>query len=1022
MVYPFDDPLDAFGASTMVIPRLDLPPAPGEEEGYLAKAGRKALGGLGFVGSTLDKLFGGRALRGILGGRPSELLSLIPGSDVAGLTDQANAVSGEDILKNLGILEGEGEKGTFELRDLAGPLLEAALDPGTFLTGPFGGALTKAGLAAKKSGTLAPKLAERIAKGQASLFGLGVPFMEPSINIGTGPLAQKIAAKAGGYLDKAMYSLPGRSLSALFDPAVEGFMPEYLQRASRKYAPAREAAEVAAEKFGLEQARILEQSNKLTPQAGQEIYDILEGVTQAQPNTAIGEVSENLKKAFTDRLRSEQAVGLDVLERPGYAPRQLREAVKKEREAFGGRSSASPLNPNMIKRREELADLPTSLINQMAATPEISGAERTLAKAGGGNLLEESKYIRDKVLNFTTAMEAERAQLNQALQAGKTLTKGQFDRANELNALYKQGDQLASFMAQLSPEAREGLFSTDILKASVDRLARGGKSEVRAKMIQEILGNVAQPFQTAPADWVPLTDALKAAGLKNYAGATATAGQGLAGLPKGMAAFLSGGQVADFRVPKSTVNELTRYVQGFTEPESLRPFLTFWDSALAMFKAGTTALWPKTRMRNLTQGMFQNFVRMDPSSWVQSTRDAYNVVRHGGVIEDAPQILGKTIPAEMATKELMDEFSSMNGFFRGKGSRAAEEIGGVAQPRQLPGEGGQGPLEILREAIPGKETWKPWEIAGIGGREETKFAPVVASRKLDDLVDDTNRFALYLGKRREGYAPQAAFADVIKAHYDFKNATGFEKTVMSRLIPFYRWQRQNLPRTLEELVTRPSGGTALAAKTTVRSREDQGFIPDYIGEGIAIPIGKEEDGTQRYLSRLGLGFEEAFEPLAGGGRAALGDINPLLQLLVEQGTGIDLRTGRKLEDLYRSPTENQLFNELFSKSPLTRFATTGRTLADERKGILTKAFNLLSPAAVTDVDMAKQKDIAIREATKQELAGDQNVGKYEKLYVKKENLGKLTPEQVQLLRLNRLAEQRTKERAKKEKEKKAVAD
>ncbi|HUR53517.1 MAG TPA: hypothetical protein VMZ71_05280 [Gemmataceae bacterium] len=53
------------------------------------------LDALGYLGDTLDKP--GRAVRGLLGGRPEEILAAIPFSDSIGLTDKANRVSGQDF-------------------------------------------------------------------------------------------------------------------------------------------------------------------------------------------------------------------------------------------------------------------------------------------------------------------------------------------------------------------------------------------------------------------------------------------------------------------------------------------------------------------------------------------------------------------------------------------------------------------------------------------------------------------------------------------------------------------------------------------------------------------------------------------------------------------------------------------------------------------------------------------------------------------------------------------------------------
>ena len=67
-----------------------LPLQPEEENSLLYRIGQKTLGGIGWVGDFLDKYTGGRAARGLLGGRPEELASILPFSDQLGITDEKN--------------------------------------------------------------------------------------------------------------------------------------------------------------------------------------------------------------------------------------------------------------------------------------------------------------------------------------------------------------------------------------------------------------------------------------------------------------------------------------------------------------------------------------------------------------------------------------------------------------------------------------------------------------------------------------------------------------------------------------------------------------------------------------------------------------------------------------------------------------------------------------------------------------------------------------------------------------------
>ena len=86
---------------------------------------------LNYVSSSLDKA-GPRPLRGILGGKPRELLSAVPFSDTMGLTDPKDIVSGRNLTDNWGVTDkhdqGWGAWG-------AGMATEALLDPKLMLGG-----------------------------------------------------------------------------------------------------------------------------------------------------------------------------------------------------------------------------------------------------------------------------------------------------------------------------------------------------------------------------------------------------------------------------------------------------------------------------------------------------------------------------------------------------------------------------------------------------------------------------------------------------------------------------------------------------------------------------------------------------------------------------------------------------------------------------------------------------------------------------------------------------------------------
>lgn len=286
--FRIDDPLERIFRRLDAIGGVAAPrtaayaPLPEEEANSLMDSLlNKSVGGLQWIGETLDKTLGGRAIRGALGGRPEELLSVLPFSDTLGITDPKNAVSGRDLLDQYGITQQNREgfhpidDPTDAIGDVGGFLAEIALDPGTYLT--FGAsALGKGGQALKKAGALTgdviqsgvrgrigntvgdvvgrlddvrkatamESLAEEAARSGVQVddllkhatgghVGVGLPFMAPAFTIGNSMdgLSGLAANAIGGFGDAIRQSAPGAFVRSLLGRKVLGAIDPIAQDA-----------------------------------------------------------------------------------------------------------------------------------------------------------------------------------------------------------------------------------------------------------------------------------------------------------------------------------------------------------------------------------------------------------------------------------------------------------------------------------------------------------------------------------------------------------------------------------------------------------------------------------------------------------------------------------------------------------------------------------------------------------------------------------------------------------------------
>lgn len=289
---PFDEQFNVFdqhfgGVTSPRLPAVAPPLTPDEQESLLSRIGSTAMHGLGYIGSSLGK--GGRAVRGLIGGRPEELLNLIPFSDAMGITDPANEVTGASLL-------GNKDASFFSPEGIGGLGVDILTDPLTYLS--FGShALTGLGAQAAKAGIKLPKGGSALAKGFAAAspeaealaratqlapgalgpmseravaqvagqslgghVGLGLPFMG---NSSTFDLSRPAAAAVG-----AARAIPGagvaekylvnplieatkpirRGFSALFEKGTKGQVGEFEQGLARAVSEGEPAAQEAARK------------------------------------------------------------------------------------------------------------------------------------------------------------------------------------------------------------------------------------------------------------------------------------------------------------------------------------------------------------------------------------------------------------------------------------------------------------------------------------------------------------------------------------------------------------------------------------------------------------------------------------------------------------------------------------------------------------------------------------------------------------------------------------------------------
>lgn len=180
-------------------------------------------------------------------------------------------------------------------------------------------------------------------------------------------------------------------------------------------------------------------------------------------------------------------------------------------------------------------------------------------------------------------------------------------------------------------------------------------------------------------------------------------------------------------------------------------------------------------------------------------------------------------------------------------------------------------------------------------------------------VDTTVRAAYILEQVSKGKSLTEALAnsDRVLMNANPRNFTRFEHKYLKNLVPFYSFMRQSIPMFLKELAVNPGGKLgAVVRGTRLGQGNDQGYVPFQYQDTASIPLGKNEDGSYKYLTSFGLMHEDAISyagnalqrDLRGSLQKMIAGGNPAVKWLIEYSTNTSLYSqgpmgGRRLDDL-----------------------------------------------------------------------------------------------------------------------------
>lgn len=324
---------------------------------------------------------------------------------------------------------------------------------------------------------------------------------------------------------------------------------------------------------------------------------------------------------------------------------------------------------------------------------------------------------------------------------------------------------------------------------------------------------------------------------------------------------------------------------------------------------------------------------------------------------------------------------------------------GVANVKDMLTGGGKSFKENVKGIFQSDGAYNPLNVAGThttdaAGRRvqrSTNNAVVSIMNAFRTNIDTTNRALFVLDRidKTKSIAEAFAASDRILLNAHPKNFTRFEHQYLKSIIPFYSFMRQSIPMFLDELIQNPGGKLGQTVRATRHSQGDsEGYVPFEYQDTTAIGLGKEADGSIKYLTSLGLMHEDAVKyagnmiqgDVRGLLQKAISSVNPVAKWATEYSTNTSLFSqgpmgGRRLNEMDPTigriatnlglqelapsgrarPVGTELLESIAAASPLSRILSSAKMLSTpvNRSGAIEKVARLLTGARVETVTPEK---------------------------------------------------------------------
>lgn len=317
---------------------------------------------------------------------------------------------------------------------------------------------------------------------------------------------------------------------------------------------------------------------------------------------------------------------------------------------------------------------------------------------------------------------------------------------------------------------------------------------------------------------------------------------------------------------------------------------TGFDAITSLFKRSVTGLFAPFHIRNFISGHIQNFeaigtAALNPRLIASGQKIAYLMGKGQKIPAGTVQLGGKPVKLQTVMKPFVNRFSG-DTFYNADFDTALKSGGA---------------LKSAAPILSGQRVKETFKTAGLG----TEAIPFKVARAIGQYIEHQQKATAYLAALDMGKSIKEALALAEKAGFDYRALTRFESQVMRRIVPFYSFARKNIGLQLGTLGTNPQRINQILSffenMGEPLSEEEKQNLPAFMQEVLGPKLKDTPNGLRQYLTGFGTPIE-AFSQLVSGNPILRGisQMNPLLKVPIELGTGKDSFRQRDVKDTYNA--------------------------------------------------------------------------------------------------------------------------